>query len=225
LSVVQQPSSSGLVARVTGMLKAPAAEWDVIDGESATVQGLFTGYACILAAIPAIIGLVASLLLATMFASMAGPFSHFPGMAMALGLGPVGAIVRAVLGYVAGLATIFAVGFIADALAPSFDGQRSQIQGMKLAVYSPTASWVSGLALIVPVLGGLVALAGLIYSIYTLWIGAPKLMKVPAEKAMGFNIVLILAWIVIAIVVGFVVSSIVGMMFISSAIATGGLVR
>ena len=54
MSVVQQPSSSGLVARVTGMLKSPAAEWDVIDGEAATVQGLFTGYVCILAAIPAI---------------------------------------------------------------------------------------------------------------------------------------------------------------------------
>jgi len=225
LSVVQQPSSSGLVARVTGMLKAPAAEWDVIDGEAATVQGLFTGYACILAAIPAIIGVLASLLLSAMFASSMGAFSHLPGMGMAFGLGPVGVIVHAVLGYVAGLATIFAVGFIADALAPSFDGQKSQIQGMKLAVYSPTASWVSSLALIIPVLGGLVAFAGLIYSIYTLWIGAPKLMKVPADKAIGFNIVLILAWIVIAVIVGLVVSSIVSAMFITSAIATGGLVH
>lgn len=223
MSVVQQPSSAGLVARVMGMLKAPAAEWDVIDGESATVPGLFTGYACILAAIPAIIGLVASLLLASIFASSFGAFSRFPGMAMAIGLGPVGAVVRAVLGYVAGLATLFAVGFIADALAPSFDGQRSQIQGMKLAVYSPTASWVCGLALIVPILGGLVALAGFCYSVYTLWIGAPKLMKVPAEKAMGFNIVLILSWIVIAVIVGWIVSMVVGAMFVTAAIGGGAL--
>jgi hypothetical protein len=207
-----------------GMLKSPATEWDVIDGESATVQGLFTGYACILAAIPAVIGLLASLVLATMMASMMGAFASIPGMGMA-SLGPVGAVVRAVLGYVAGLATIFAVGFIADALAPSFDGQKSQIQGMKLAVYSPTASWVFSLALIIPVLGALVAFAGFIYSIYTLWIGAPKLMKVPAEKAVGFNVVLILAWIVIAVVVGMITAAIVSAMFISSAIATGGLVH
>ena len=219
MSVVQQPSSAGLVARVMGMLKAPAAEWDVIDGEAATVPGLFTGYACILAAIPAVVGLLAGLLLSSMFASL-GAFSHFPGMG-GMFLGPVARIVSAVLGYVGGLATIFAVGFVADALAPSFDGQRSQVQGMKLAVYSPTASWVAGLTMIIPPIGVLVGFVAFIYSVYTLWIGAPKLMKVPAEKAMGFNIVLILAWIVIAVIIGWIIGMIVAAFFITTAVTTG----
>lgn len=219
MSVVQQPSSSGLVARVTGMLKAPAAEWDVIDGETATVQGLFTGYVCILAAIPAVMVIVRGLLDVSLFSSFSsfGPFGHV--------LALPALVAMAVVGYVAQLASVAVLGFLADALAPSFDGQRSQIQGFKLAAYSPTASWVGSVFRIIPFLGDLVAFAASIYSLYTFWIGAPKLMKVPADKALGFNIVLILAWLLVYFIIMMVVGGMVTAMFVGSAIATGGLVH
>ena len=43
--------SPSLAARVKGIILRPSPEWDIIDGEPATVKGLFTGYAMILAAI------------------------------------------------------------------------------------------------------------------------------------------------------------------------------
>ena len=52
MSVMSGPNSAGLVARVQNILMRPAAEWDVIAAEPATTQGLFTGYACILALAP-----------------------------------------------------------------------------------------------------------------------------------------------------------------------------
>ena len=58
MTVVDGPKSTGIVVRVQNILLHPKQEWDVIDGESATVQSLFLGYACILAAIPAIAHLI-----------------------------------------------------------------------------------------------------------------------------------------------------------------------
>jgi hypothetical protein len=92
---------------------------------------------------------------------------------------------------------------------------------MKLAVYSWTAVWVSGIALIIPLLGGLVVLAALIYSLYTFWIGAPKLMKIPAEKASGYAVVCMLASLVAGAVIFWVLHAIEGMLFVGSMMSGG----
>lgn len=200
MSVVGGTGTTGLVARVQNILMRPAAEWDVIDREPATVSGLFTGYACILAAIPAVLSLLSSLL-----------FVHWTIII---------ALVGALLNYVLGLAAIYVIALIVDALAPSFGAQRSPLQALKLIVYSYTAVWVAGFALIIPILGGLVVLAGLIYSYYLLWVGLPKLMKVPADKAVGYFIVTVLVGIGVYIGVVVVEATITGIM-LAGAIATG----
>jgi len=182
------------------MLMKPAAEWDVIDGEQASVGGLYTGYACILAAIPALASIVSSLL-----------FLH---------LAIVFALVSAVLSYVLALVGIFIIAMIIDALAPSFGAQKSQIQALKLVVYAYTASWVAGIALLIPILGSLVALAGGIYSLYTMYLGLPKLMKSPPDKTVGYFVVSIVVAIVVYAVIGVIVGVIIGMLLVGAA-ATG----
>ena len=133
MSVVEGPRSAGLIARAQAILLRPKAEWDVIDTEPATTQGLFAGYACILAAIPPIAMILSHLL-----------FIHWT-------IVPI--IVIAVISYVASLLGAFIVGFIIDALAPSFDGQKNRTQALKVAVYSSTAGWVAGIFLLFPPLG------------------------------------------------------------------------
>jgi hypothetical protein len=199
MSVVSGPSSTGLLARVQNIITKPALEWDVIAPEPATVGGLYTGYACILAAIPAIATIISSAL-----------FGH---------LGVIYGLVSAVLAYVLGLAAVYVVALIVDALAPSFGAERSQIQALKLVIYAYTASWVAGIALIIPILGGLIALAGAIYSLYTLYIGLPKLMKNPADKTVGYFVVTIIIAIVIQIVIGAVVGAIVLATGVGAALA------
>jgi hypothetical protein len=199
MSVVGGSASTGLVARVQNILMKPAAEWDVIDGEPASIAGLYTGYACILAAIPAIAVLIQMAL-----------FLHNPILGVVIG----------VITYVSSLIGVFVMAFIIDALAPSFGAQKSQIQALKLTVYSYTASWVAGILNIVPVLGLLAGLAGL-YGLYIMYLGLPKLMKSPADKTVGYFVVSIVVAIVVNIIIGFIIGVVTTAMMVS-AVAAGG---
>lgn len=206
MSAVEPGSAAtGIVDRVKSILLKPSATWDVIDGEAATTGGLFKGYAAILAAIPAICGLIGG-------AVIGGAF----GIKTPLVMGLVGAIV----GYVLNLAMVFVVGLVIDGLAPSFDGQKNQVQAMKVAVYSSTAGWIAGVFSLIPVLGVL-AIIGALYGLYLLYLGLPKLMKAPQEKAFGYTAVTVVVAIVLSLAVGAVIGAI-SMAGLAGVTAAGG---
>jgi Yip1 domain len=174
-----------LINRVKAILMQPKSEWQVIDGEPATVASIYIGYIVPLAAIPAICGAV----------WMA---RYTPGFAVRY----------AVTQYVLGLVTPFVFALIIDALARTFGGQRSQIQALKVAAYSWTAAWVAGIFLLIPGLGVL-SIVGL-YSLYLLYLGLPVLMKSPADRAMSYTIVAIIVGVVLAVVVNRVAWMVMG---------------
>jgi hypothetical protein len=199
MSVVEPgPTSSGLIQRVQDILLRPKPTWEVIDAEPATEKGLFTGYAMILAAIPAIAGFIGG-----------SVFGH-GAFGITVRVPVIAGLVSAVFAYVLGLIAVFLLGVIIDALAPSFDGQKSRLQALKVAVYAMTASWVGGIFAIFPPLAIIGVLFGL-YGLYLLYLGIPKLMKAPQEKALGYTIVTIIVAIVLNIVIGAVVAGVAGM--------------
>jgi hypothetical protein len=104
------------------------------------------------------------------------------------------------------LVMVYVMGLIIDALAPTFGAQKNNIQALKTMAYAYTASWVAGVAQILPGIGMLVVIVGGIYSIYLLYLGLPHTMKCPPEKAGGYTAVAI----VIAIVLGFLTAMVVG---------------
>jgi hypothetical protein len=165
-----------LVNRVKAILMQPKSEWQVVDGEPATVSSIYMGYIVPLAAIPAICGAV-------------WIARYAPGFAARYALTQ----------YVLGLVTPFVFALIIDALAPTFGGQRSQIQALKVAAYSWTAAWVAGIFLLIPGLG-ILSIVGL-YSLYLLYLGLPVLMKSPADRAMSYTVVAIIIGVVLAVVV------------------------
>ncbi len=193
---VPGPKTASLIERVKNILLKPAAEWDRIDGEPATVQSLFMGYAVILAAIGPVCKLIGSLV----FGQCAFFVCYRPPL--------VGAIVGAVLSYVLGLAGIFIFGLIIEMLAPSFDAQKNRVQAMKVAIYGATAAWIAGVFWIIPQIG-MLAIVGL-YSLYLIFVGLPKLMKAPAEKGVTYTIVAIICAIVVQVIVLGIPSMIVG---------------
>jgi hypothetical protein len=80
---------------------------------------------------------------------------------------------------------------------------------------SPSASWIAGIAQILPIIGVLVVIAGAIYSIYTLYLGLPVTMKSPPDKAGGYTAVSVIAavilfWVVALIVYGAIGRSMMG---------------
>jgi hypothetical protein len=179
-----------LVGRVQRLLTKPVAEWEAIDKETAEPQPLITGYVAPLAAIPAIAGLIGI----TVFgiADFRAPFGA--------------ALVSAIVSFAMSIGYVFVFAYIINALAPSFGAQKNFNQAFKVAAYAPTASWVSGIFTIVPLLG-ILALAGALYSLYLLFVGLPKLMKPPADKATTYTIVSILVAIVAGIIIGVIVGT------------------
>jgi hypothetical protein len=178
-----------LVDRVKRILLSPRTEWEVVDNEPTTPAQLFTGYAMPLAAI----GPIAQIIGYSVF-GISVPFAGHYRV-------PLGsAITSALVTYVLALAGTYVLGLIIDALAPTFNGQRSQIQALKVAVYSSTASWIAGIFHLVPGLR-LLTILGL-YSLYLLYLGLPVLMKSPRDKAVAYTAVVIVAAIVLFMVTG-----------------------
>lgn len=187
-------ASAGLVERVKSILLKPSATWDVIDGEPATVGGLYKGYVIPLALIPAVAGLIGAIV----FGFGAFGISFKPPI--------LSAVLGSVVGFGATLLGVYVLALIIDGLAPTFGGEKNRIQAFKVAAYAGTASWVAGVFEIFPPLG-ILALLGL-YSLFLLYKGLPRLMKAPEDKAMPYTIVVIIAAIVLGIVVGAIVSPI-----------------
>ena len=185
-----------LVDRVKNILLQPKAEWAAIEPEPTDPKTLYTGYICILALIPAVAGFIGTAFIVSFFAGSIG-------LGLALG--------AAIAQYVLGLVMVFVVAFIADVLAPNFDGQKNLNQALKLTAYAMTAAWVAGIVLIVPILGGLLSLLGSLYSLYLFYLGGPVMMKVPEAKAVGYTIVVVLVAIVIGAVIGIINAGILGM--------------
>lgn len=184
-----------LIARVKGILLTPKTEWPVIAEEPATTADLYKNYILILAAITPIFSFLKL--------SLIGVSMPFMGT-MRFGIGA--GLTNMVVGYILALVGVFVLMLIVDALAPTFGGQKNQVQALKTVAYAYTASWVAGVAQIVPWLGMLIMLIAGLYGIYLLYLGLPHTMKAPQDKAVGYTVVVI----IVAIVIGFVISLVVG---------------
>jgi hypothetical protein len=187
-SILKDPKFAAIIDRAKSIVMHPAAEWDKVSSETTTVEALYKNYIVFLAAIPAVCGLVGSLAFGYGF----GSFVVRPSFMNALG--------SAVGSYVISLAVVAAIAFIVDFLAPKFEGQSNQVQAFKLATYSMTASWLAGVFSLLPSLGSALGILGL-YSFYLFYLGVPKLMKVPQEKA-GILTVVVCVSAAVVIVLG-----------------------
>ena len=177
-----------LVSRMKGILLSPAKEWAIIDTEPTTVSSLYTGYIIPLAAIGPICGFIG---LSVLGYNVLGVAIKIP---MSTGL------TAAIIGYGLALLSVYILALIIDALAPSFGGQKSQMQALKVSAYSATAAWVAGVGRLMPALG-IIGILGL-YSLYLLYVGLPVLMKSPKEKALGYTVVVIICMIVLYVLMG-----------------------
>jgi hypothetical protein len=184
-----------LVERAKNILLTPAKEWQVIKGEQLTIVDIFTKYAMILAAIPAVAG-----------------FIGYSVIGISFGFGtfrvPIGtSLVWAILQYILSLAGIFLIAFIMDALAPNFGCTKNLVAAVKIVAFSYTAAWVAGVLNIIPSLGIFVGLAS-IYSLYLMYMGLQIVKDVPKDKMIGYFVVTIVAAVVVYVVIGMIVGAV-----------------
>ncbi|MCZ8218456.1 MAG: Yip1 family protein [Acidovorax sp.] len=178
-----------LIERAKRILLQPKEAWAAIDAESTDAATLFTRYAMVLAAIPAVCGFIGMSLIG------------FGGFGVTIRVPFVSGLVNMVVSYVLSLVGIFVLGLIIDALAPTFGGQKNSIQALKVAVYASTAALLGGIFSLLPALAMLGLLAAL-YSIYLLYTGLPVLMRSAPEKSVGYTVVVIIGAIVVGVVIG-----------------------
>lgn len=177
-----------LVERVQAILLKPKATWPVIESEPDDIPGLYKNYLVYLAGVSSLAAFIGYSLVGT---GMMGIHFRVPIVA---------GLVNMVVGFALTLALIYVLALVANALAPSFGGQKDMGKAFKLVAYGATAGLLGGVFNLLPALSMLGLLAGL-YSIYLLYTGVPVLMKVPEAKALGFTAVLIVCGIVAGIVI------------------------
>ena len=168
-----------------------------LNAEPGTIQSLFVGYAVLLAAIPAVASLIGSLVFGYGWFGV----TYRPPLMNALSV--------AVGTYVLSLVGLAVLALVIEFLAPQFGGEKNRIQAFKVATYSMTAAWVAGVFQLLPALAIIAALGGL-YGLYLLYLGLPVLMKAPAEKALTYTIVVIVAAVIVNVVIGSVLGAMTG---------------
>src|SRR5262245_20040731 len=140
---------NSVIARAQAIVISPKTEWPAIAARPETVQGLYKDYLIVIAAIPAVFGFLQAVVLGVDI-----PFLGRHRVEL------VPCLLGMVLRYVSYLVAIYILALIVDALAPNFGGQKNKLNAFKTVAYASTASAVSGVAVILPIIGQLVMLVG-----------------------------------------------------------------
>jgi len=185
-----------LVDRAKNIILNPSKEWEVIKMETISNSDLFTKYALILAAIPAVCGFIGY----SLFNISYGLFSY------KLSIGS--SITWAILHYILTLGGVYVLAFIIDALAPTFGCTKDLNAALKIAVFCYTPAWVFGVFNLFPVLSIIVLLAS-IYSLILLYMGLERVKSVPKDKMVAYFIVTLIVAIVVYIIIGVIINGVV----------------
>ena len=185
-----------LIDRAKNICLSPKTEWEVIATETTSTGDLYKSYIIPLAAIP--------------------PIGAFIGLSMVgVGVGFLGnyhvpffmGLTSAVVQYVLGLVGVYLLALIVNALAPSFNAEKNMSQALKVTAYAFTPAWIAGVLMLIPALGILTILASF-YALYLLFLGLPKLMKVPEEKAVAYTGVVVFSALIIVVIANTIVAGV-----------------
>jgi hypothetical protein len=198
-----------IVERVKNICLKPTVEWPVIAAETTSTKDLLLGYVLPLAAIGPIAAFIGGSIIGRSL-----PFIGSYHVPLTAGL------TLAVFTYLMAIVGIFVLSFIINALAPSFGGEKNGAQALKVAVYSYTPGWIAGALNILTALG-LLAIIGGLYGLYLLYLGLPRLMKAPQEKAAGYTVVVVLCAIVLSVVFAAIGGTVAGAGLVGSGALSG----
>jgi hypothetical protein len=184
--------SEFILSRAYGLLREPKKEWEQIRAEETTVPSILIGYVAPLAAIPPICDLIGS--------SLFNP---------TLQVQPGDALIRAGVTWAVSIGLVFFLGVLINVLANNFDADRDDLAAQKIAAYSLTPAFLSGVFSLWPPLWwlSLFALAAMVFLMYR---GLPILMKAPQDRAMAYTGTVTIATMVAGVVLFSLASCVTG---------------
>ena len=184
-----------MIKRIQNVILSPKTEWIEIEKENQSHADLFVKYVLPLSLIAAVAVFIGY--------GLIGVRVPFVGRFASVSFGMRHAIVR----LVAGAGGVYVAAFIIDLLAPSFNAVKNFDKSFSLVAHAYTPSFVAGIFLIFHSLAWLSMAAG-IYSLVLLYMGLQPMMKVPAEKNVGYFVISLLVMIVVMVVLTAVMSAI-----------------
>lgn len=160
--------SEFILSRAYGLLREPRKEWAQIKAEETTIPNILIGYIAPLAAIPPLCDLIGQSLF---------------NFALQVDFGQ--AVIRAVVTWIVSIGLVFFLGVLVNVLADTFEADKDELAAQKIAAYSLTPAFLSGVFSLWPPLWwlSLIALAAMVYLMYR---GLPILMRAPPETANGY---------------------------------------
>jgi Yip1-like protein len=170
--------------RIAGLFTDPRAEWQIIAAERDDVGSIARNYVAVLALVPA----------ACLLAGVGLMGGRFLGVA-----GIMTAVMGTTVGWVVALFSSIAAAAVIEKLAPVFKSDGDMAHAMKLVAYAATPVWLAGVFFLLAALSPL-AVGGVLWAIYLLYLGLPVVMKTPQAQVVPFMLVSILVIVVANVV-------------------------
>jgi hypothetical protein len=186
-SMAENVSLRTVIYRAGGILLSPTKEWNAIQGEHSNL--LVNGYVALLAAIPALSGLIG-------FSAIGEGVPRVGTVRVPV----LSGLLAALSSYLLAFVVVYLLALVINMTAVRFEAKRNFPAALKLAVYSYTPVWLSGIFLLVPGLRFLSVLG--VYGLYVLRLGLPVMMKAPEGRAWRYAATIFIIAFVIRIVIG-----------------------
>ncbi|WP_222937664.1 Yip1 family protein [Spartinivicinus ruber] len=160
-----------------GLFAHPREEYDLIRKETLANKKLYLAHVLILAAIPSI----SSYYGATQTGWSIGSLEQIK-------LTPESALIMAALAYFAIIAGIVFMGLFIHWMAKTYGSSPSRTKCIVFSAYTATPLYIVGIVGIYPntavsLIGSIIAIA---YTVYLLYVGIPRMMKIPEEQGFLF---------------------------------------
>ncbi len=174
-----------LFEKIRDLIFKPKQTWEAIDQDPVTTKQLVYAYLLPLAAIPAI-----AFFLGYSILGIRIPFSGVYRMVWWQ------ALITALTGYGVAILSTVALAHGISRMAAWFNSTPDLNSGYKLIIFCYAPFWVAGVLYIIPNLSVIVMIAGL-YGLYLLFLGIPRIMHPPENRATVYGITAIVVTIVI----------------------------
>jgi hypothetical protein len=166
-----------ILNHIWGLYAHPKDEWQTIEKRHESLMYSLV-HILVVALIPAICGYYA-----------AAHIGWTIGVGDPIKLSQSSSQIMSVAMYFALVIGVFALAYLIQWMAKTFDSKPSFVQSLELAAYTATPMLMVGIVTLFPVLW-FVALAGIVavsYSIYLLYTGVPIMMNIPEEKGFIYS--------------------------------------
>lgn len=181
-----------LINRSSGIILNPQLEWQKINEETSGTKDVLMNF-------------VLPYLVLNFIASVIGSFLFSPFFVSTFYI-----IAYALVNVIVYLVVLYLTPIILQALSNSFSAEVDKTKVFKLIAYTFTPSYIIGILVGLFPLLSILSIVGL-YGLYIMWIGFDIMIKMPADKKVGFYIVSLLIvlaeFMIISLILGAIILS------------------